>query len=51
VFTVVRRLNKQGFVLADDYALAEQLQKLHPGKRHLRDKGLLEFLGRGRYWV
>jgi len=53
-------LNKKEFVLPDVYAFAAQLQELHPDNRHvrgkirqqlqvLRDLGLMEFLGRGRY--
>jgi len=48
------------FVLPDVYAFALRLQRLHPENRHVRDKlrqqlqvlrdlGLIEFLGRGRY--
>jgi type II restriction enzyme len=60
VLNVVRGLRKTEFLLQDVYALAEQFQKLHPDNRHvedkirqqlqvLRDMGLVEFLGRGRY--
>jgi type II restriction enzyme len=60
VLNVVRALNKQEFVLADVYAFAAHLQRLHPDNRHvpdkirqqlqvLRDLGLVEFLGGGRY--
>jgi type II restriction enzyme len=60
VLNVVRSLNRKEFLLQDVYAFAGQLQKLHPGNRHvpdkirqqlqiLRDLGFVEFLGRGRY--
>jgi type II restriction enzyme len=56
----VRALNKTEFTLQDVYAFAVQLEKLHPGNWHVRDKirqqlqvlrdlGLIEFTGRGRY--
>ena len=62
VLRVVQSLNKEEFVLAEVYAHAEGLAKLHPGNRHvydkirqqlqvLRDLGHLEFLGGGRYRV
>jgi type II restriction enzyme len=60
VLTVVRALNKKEFILQDVYAFAAQLQDLHPANQHVRDKirqqlqvlrdlGLVEFLGGGRY--
>ena len=56
----MRALYKNEFALQDVYAFAAHLEKLHPGNRHvpdkirqqlqvLRDLGLVEFLGRGRY--
>ncbi len=56
----MRALDKAEFTLQDVYAFAAHLQKLHPANRHvldkirqqlqvLRDLGLVEFLGRGRY--
>jgi type II restriction enzyme len=62
VLNVVRSLRKTEFALADVYAHEESLTKLHPGNKHvqpkirqqlqeLRDLGLLEFLGRGKYRV
>ena len=60
VLRVVQSMNKTEFELADVYAHAEGLAKLHPGNRHvhdkirqqlqvLRDLGHLEFLGGGNY--
>ena len=54
------RLGREEFLLDDMYAREGELAKLHPANRHvrdkirqqlqvLRDKGLLEFLGRGKY--
>lgn len=62
VLKVVRDLGKTEFVLDEVYALDEQLQKLHPENKHirpqirqqlqiLRDRGILEFKGKGRYGV
>ncbi len=58
VLQVVQSLGKLEFTLADVYAHAGALAKLHPNNRHVRDKirqqlqilrdlGLLEFLGSG----
>ena len=60
VLQVVQSLSKMEFTLADVYAHAGSLAKLHPNNRHVRDKirqqlqvlrdlGLLEFLGGGSY--
>ncbi|HET7258964.1 MAG TPA: DpnI domain-containing protein [Candidatus Acidoferrum sp.] len=60
VLQVVQSLNKKEFVLADVYAQADALAKLHPANRHiqpkirqqlqvLRDLGLVDFLGSGSY--
>jgi type II restriction enzyme len=60
VLNVVRAINKVEFTLPEVYAFAPHLQKLHPDNRHVRDKirqqlqvlrdlGLVEFLGGGRY--
>ena len=60
VLQVVQSLGKMDFTLADVYARAEALAKLHPKNAHVRDKirqqlqvlrdlGLLEFLGSGSY--
>lgn len=60
VLNVVRSLNRRDFSLGNVYAHEEQLAKLHPSNRHIRDKirqqlqilrdiGLLDFLGRGDY--
>jgi len=60
VLNVVRSLNKPEFSLADVYAHANTLAKLHPNNAHvgdkirqqlqvLRDLGLLTFLAPGEY--
>ena len=60
VLQVVQSLGKLEFTLADVYAHAGSLAKLHPNNRHVRDKirqqlqilrdlGLLTFLGSGSY--
>ena len=58
--TRYQSLHKLEFTLADVYAHAASLAKLHPNNRHVRDKirqqlqvlrdlGLLQFLGGGSY--
>jgi type II restriction enzyme len=60
VLQVVESLGRKEFELADVYAHAGELARLHPENRHVRDKirqqlqvlrglGRLEFLGVGRY--
>jgi type II restriction enzyme len=60
VLNVVRSIDKKQFNLAEVYAFEEELSRLHPANRHVRDKirqqlqilrdlGLLEFLGAGSY--
>jgi len=60
VLQMVQSLGKLEFTLADVYAHAAALAKLHPNNAHVRDKirqqlqvlrdlGLLEFLGSGSY--
>jgi type II restriction enzyme len=60
VLKVVRAIGKKEFSLTEVYASEDSLGQVHPRNRHLRDKirqqlqvlrdiGLLEFLGRGRY--
>jgi len=60
VLQVVQSLKKAEFSLQDVYAHADDLEKLHPANRHVRDKirqqlqvlrdmGLVEFLGGGEY--
>ena len=57
---MVRLLGKDEFSLAEVYAHADALARLHPANRHvhdkirqqlqvLRDLALVEFLGRGVY--
>jgi type II restriction enzyme len=56
----VRELGKTDFTLDEVYVFDKQLQKLHPENKHihpkirqqlqiLRDKGILEFKGKGKY--
>ena len=61
VLNIVRSLNKPEFSLADVYAHENELGKLHPDNRHVRDKirqqlqvlrddfDLLQFINPGRY--
>jgi len=60
VLNMVESLGRNEFELADVYAHEHTLARLHPDNRHvrdkirqqlqiLRDKGLLDFLGHGRY--
>ena len=60
VMRCVEKLNKTNFTLDEIYTFEQELQKLHPENRHikdkirqqlqvLRDKGYLEFTSRGRY--
>ncbi|MGA9885035.1 MAG: DpnI domain-containing protein [Candidatus Acidiferrales bacterium] len=62
VLNVVRSMEMERFSLADIYGHVEALVRLHPRNRHVRDKirqqlqvlrdlGLLEFLGSGRYRI
>lgn len=62
VLSYVRKLEKPEFTLADVYAFEDELRKLHPKNKHikpkirqqlqlLRDKGILEFLERGKYRI
>jgi type II restriction enzyme len=55
-------IRKKEFTLVDVYNFESMLAKQHPGNRHikdkirqqlqfLRDKGYLEFIGRGKYRV
>lgn len=60
VLKIIRELVKTEFALNEVYAYDEQLQKLHPENKHirpkirqqlqiLRDKGILKFIGQGKY--
>jgi type II restriction enzyme len=60
VLQVVQSLGRKDFTLADVYEHTDALARLHPKNAHVRDKirqqlqvlrdlGLLEFLGGGRY--
>jgi type II restriction enzyme len=60
VLTTLRSLGKEEFTLSEVYAFDEHLAKLHPRNRYvrpkirqqlqiLRDLGLVEFIGGGRY--
>lgn len=58
----IEKLDKREFTLDDVYGFENELSKFHPENKHvkdkirqqlqvLRDKGYLEFLGRGMYQV
>lgn len=60
VLKTIRELGKKEFTLDEAYSFDKQLQRLHPDNRNirpkirqqlqiLRDKGILEFKGSGRY--
>lgn len=60
VWNAIQKIGKKEFLLAEAYALAGDLEKLHPKNRNvepkirqqlqrLRDMGFVEFLERGRY--
>lgn len=60
VLNLIRRLGKTEFTNSDAYSLTGELESLHPGNRHVRDKirqqlqvlrdaGLLTHVGRGRW--
>ncbi len=60
ILACVRNLGKESFTLSEVYSFEEYLARLHPRNRNirpkirqqlqvLRDNGVLEFLGRGRY--
>jgi type II restriction enzyme len=62
VLNVIRKLKKAHFTLQEVYAHAPELSHLHPDNKHvrdkvrqqlqvLRDKGFLEFSGRGHYRI
>ena len=61
VLLCVERIRKQGFTLVDVYVFESYLQAKHLLNRNvrakirqqlqiLRDKGVVRFVGRGRYW-
>jgi type II restriction enzyme len=60
VLNCVDKITSAEFELHDIYAFADELQRLHPENKHIKDKirqqlqvlrnkGLLEFTGRGKY--
>ena len=62
VLACVRQLGRETFALTDVYAFESRLSPLHPRNRNIRpkirqqlqvmrDHGVLEFLGRGRYRI
>ncbi|MEA2053646.1 MAG: DpnI domain-containing protein [Candidatus Thermoplasmatota archaeon] len=62
VLACVRKLEKIEFMLDEMYSFEESLRKMHPRNKHikpkirqqlqiLRDRGILEFLGDGRYRI
>jgi type II restriction enzyme len=62
VLNTIRSVRKESFSLADVYAKEKELSHLHPKNRHvrekirqqlqvLRDMGLIEFIGAGKYRI
>lgn len=62
ILNCIRKNNLSTFTTADAYTFSDELQKLHPGNRHvrpkirqqlqvLRDSGILSHLGRGEWKV
>ena len=62
IIRCIEKLDKPEFDLADMYAYERELSRLHPENKHvkdkirqhlqiLRDKGHLDFVGRGKYKV
>jgi len=62
VLNVVRAIGREEFSLADVYACSGELARLHPQNLHvhdkirqqlqiLRDLGIIQFLGRGKYGI
>jgi len=60
IMKCIDRLAKEEFMLDDVYSFEKELGKIYPGNKHikdkirqqlqiLRDRGYLEFLGRGKY--
>jgi type II restriction enzyme len=60
VLKCVELVGRRDFTLDDVYAQEDRLHRLYPGNRHvrpkirqqlqvLRDQGLVEFVGRGKY--
>lgn len=62
VLSCVRKLEKKEFTLGEMYNFEEEMKKMHPRNKNikpkirqqlqiLRDKGIIEFLGNGKYRV
>jgi type II restriction enzyme len=62
VLASVRKLDKEIFELSEAYSFEDELARLHPRNKHigpkirqqlqvLRDHGIIEFLGKGRYQI
>ncbi|MEM3453501.1 MAG: DpnI domain-containing protein [Candidatus Hadarchaeum sp.] len=62
VLASIRQLDREIFTLADIYEFEEKLAKLHPANKNirpkirqqlqvLRDHGIIEFLGKGKYRI
>jgi type II restriction enzyme len=62
ILRCVRQLGRTDFTLADMYTFERELAVIHPGNRHVRDKirqqlqvlrdmGIVEFHGQGRYSI
>ena len=60
IISCIRKLDKREFTLQEMYEFEDWLGKMHPQNKHirpkirqqlqiLRDRGILEFIGRGRY--
>lgn len=60
IFRCIEKIPKRDFTLDDMYMFADELQLKHPENHHvkdkirqqlqvLRDKGLIQFKGQGRY--
>ena len=60
ILKIIRELGRTEFALDEVYAYDDQLQRLHPENKHirpkirqqlqiLRDRGILEFRGKGKY--
>jgi len=62
VLSCIRKLDKKEFTLKEVYNFEEYLREIHPRNKHirpkirqqlqiLRDRGILKFLGKGKYSI
>ncbi len=62
VLATIRKLDKETFTLSEAYEFEEELARLHPRNKNvkpkirqqlqvLRDQGIVQFLGKGRYQI